>query len=359
MRIAILWTELSGYLNACLKELAGRDGVELFVAHEAPQKSSPFDENQFKWITNRLTWNTSCDPALLERQLRAFTPDIIVFCSWHVPTYRRVARNFANKCWRVMAMDHGWLGTLRQRIGTWVAPYYLHPLTDAVWLPGEPQATFARKLGFQDSVILRGLYACDEPVFGSAHLARVQQGRPVPHSFLFLGRFAREKGLDTLARAYQAYREANPDPWPLVCCGSGPFQFYLEGKAGIDIKGFVQPKHLPGILASSGCLILPSLFEPWAVAVHEAAAAGLLILASERVGAAVHLVQPNYNGFIFGCGDVEALAGLMSRVSAMSDSHLNAMSRASHLLSQQFSPSRWADILLESFSALNQHRAQR
>ena len=44
MRIAVLWTTLSGYLNACMKELASRDGVELFVSHQAPLQQAPFDD---------------------------------------------------------------------------------------------------------------------------------------------------------------------------------------------------------------------------------------------------------------------------------------------------------------------------
>ena len=84
--------------------------------------------------------------------------------------------------------------------------------------------------------------------------------------------------------------------------------------------------------------------------VHEAASAGLAILASEKVGAVPHLVQPGYNGFIFGISDFVGLATLMSQVSAMGDAQLDEMSRASFLLSRQFSPKRWADTLLEAFA---------
>ena len=103
---------------------------------------------------------------------------------------------------------------------------------------------------------------------------------------------------------------------------------------------------MPEAIGAAGCLILPSSFEPWSLAVHEAASAGRLILASEDVGAVPHLVQPGYNGFIFENTDVVGLAGLMLRVSSMSDGQLDGMSRASHLLSHQFSPERWADSLL-------------
>ena len=54
MRIAVLWSCLSGYLNACLKELASRDGVQLFVCDQplAPPQA-PFDDSQFTWIQDR------------------------------------------------------------------------------------------------------------------------------------------------------------------------------------------------------------------------------------------------------------------------------------------------------------------
>lgn len=359
MRIAVLWMGLSGYLNACLKELAARDKVELFICHKAPESNAPFDEKQFGWMTNRFVWDSDRDLENLAPKLHTFAPDILIFSGWHVPAYRRAARKLANRCWRVMAMDRCWLATLKQRIGVWTAPYFLHPLTDAVWLPGERQAAFARKLGFKQHIIIRGLYACDQPVVEVAHTTRIATSRPVPRSFLFIGRFVREKCIDTLVNAYGLYREGSPEPWPLVCCGTGPLRSRLEGRVGIRVEGFVQPDRLPEILASAGCLILPSLFEPWAVVVHEAASGGLVILASEEVGAVPHLVQPGYNGFIFDNGDVAGLASLMSRVTTMSDDRLDNMSRASFALSRQFSPRRWADTLLESFRTLSRNRSTR
>ena len=356
MRIAILWMGLSGYLNACLKELAGRDGIELFICYRTPGSNAPFDEKQFDWMANRFMWNSNRDLETLVQKLRAFAPEILVFSGWHVPAYRRAAREFAKRSWRVMAIDRCWLGTLKQRIGTWTAPYFLHPLADAVWLPGERQAVFARKLGFRQHVIVRGLYSCDQPVVEVAHTVRISKGLPLPRSFLFIGRFVPEKCIDTLVNAYHVYRENNPDPWPLVCCGAGPLRSSLENKIGIHLEGFVQPDRLPEILASAGCLILPSMFEPWALVVHEAASAGKVILVSEEVGAAPHLVQPGYNGFIFNSRDVAGLVSLMSRVTAMSDARLDDMSRASFSLSRQYSPRRWADALLESFCALSPTR---
>jgi glycosyltransferase involved in cell wall biosynthesis len=355
MRAAVLWTGLSGYLNACLKELASREGVELFVSHQASVKEAPFDDDQFAWIPDRLVWHSRVDVTALRTRLRAFDPEILVFCGWHVPGYRRVTKELAKRCFRVMVMDNCWNATAKQRLGTLIAPWYIRPIADAAWVPGERQAVFARRLGFGQRAILRGSLSCDRAAIETVHESRLANGRALPHSFLFLGRFVSDKGVDQLVKAYQLYRESSTDPWPLVCCGAGPLGSRLEGQSGIRIEGFVQPDRLRDLLASSGCLVLPSTLEPWGLVINEATTAGLLVLASEKAGAAVHLVQDNYNGFIFDGGDVNGLAALMSHVSNLSEERLDAMSRASYLLSKQFSPARWADTLLDGFHAFSRH----
>ena len=207
MRIAFLWNGISGYHNACLKELAARPGTDLFVCHEPATSSAPYDEAQFAWMKKRIVWDRQSDLGAIRKEIHQFRPDILIFASWNKPFYRAVAKSFAGKAWRVMGMDNCWLGTLKQRLGTLAAPYYVRPLADAVWLPGERQAIFAQKLGFEQRVILRGVYSCDQAPIAAAFQARAKQGLPIAHSFLYVGRFAPEKGLDTMVKAYAAYRQ--------------------------------------------------------------------------------------------------------------------------------------------------------
>ncbi len=356
MRVAILWTGLSGYINTCMQELGRRQGIEIMVCHRAASNEAPFEADQFQWLKNRVTWHSKPDEELLRKKLTEFSPDVLIFTGWFIPAYCRMAREFAGKCLRVMTMDNCWQATLKQWAGVLSAPRIILPLADAVWVPGERQAVFARKMGFEQVRILRGLYAGDQQRLGKTHLARVATKRPVPHCFIFVGRFVAVKGLKTLVTAYRKYRATQSQPWPLVCCGTGPLVNLLERQDGICVEGFVQPEQLPEVFATTGCLVLPSSFEPWAVVVHEAASAGLLVLASEKVGAAVHLVQPGYNGFICSTGDAEELAEQMARISAMSDERLDHMSHASYGLSQQFSPLRWADTILDAFDAWKNKR---
>lgn len=348
MKVAVLWTALSGYMNACLKELAAQDDVQLFVSHKVPDGTAPFDEAQFSWIQNRYTWKNDVETNTLRSKLKSFGPEILVFAGWHIPSYREIARAHAKVCWRVMTMDNPWRGTLRQWAGCAMSPFFIRPIADAVWLPGERQAVFAKKLGFKTGEILRGVYSCDAPFFETVYLDRTSEGKALPRSFLFVGRFVAAKGIRTLARAYGLYREKSSAPWPLVCCGAGPLQCVLEGQPGIEVAGFIQPEDMVKRFKSGGCLVLPSAFEPWALVVHEAASAGLLVLASDQVGAAVHLVQPDYNGYIFERDDFHGLAELMMKISNMSDERICEMSEASHMMSLQYSPKRWATTLIGS-----------
>jgi glycosyltransferase involved in cell wall biosynthesis len=347
MRVAILWIELTGYLNACLRELASRPGVELFVVHTPPGSSAPFAREQFGWVSQQLVWRSSSELDSLDARLKDFRPDVIVFAGWSIPAYRRVARQWRSRATRIMTMDNCWMGTAAQRVGCLIARFYLRPLADAIWVPGERQAVFASRLHFKQRAILRGSYSCDYPAFSAVYDDHVQLRRPLKKTFVFVGRFIESKGVSVLASAYRRYRSRACDPWPLICYGEGPLSQVLETEPGIIVEGFVQPEGLPAKLAGAGCLVLPSSFEPWAVVVHEAAAAGLLILASEAVGAVPHLVQDNYNGFVFGVNDVEALSRLMERVGQMSDVKLSVMAAASSSLARQFTPARWADTILE------------
>jgi len=356
MRVAFLWNGLTGYHNACLKELANR-GAELFVCHEAVTGAAPYDQNQFAWMKKRISWRTASELRNLQSDLHDFNPNILIFASWNKPVYRAVAKSFAGKAFRVMGMDNGWRGTIKQRFGSLIAPFYVRPLADAVWLPGERQAQFARRLGFEPKAIMYGSLACDQKPITEMYLNRLNEKRLLPHAFLYVGRFAPEKGLNTLVSAYAQYRKSAADPWPLICCGAGPLQSLLVGKQAIHVEGFVQPQNVPRTLVSAGCLILPSDLEPWALVVHEAASAGLPIIASDCVGASVHLVQPNYNGHIFKSGDADNLAQLMLRLSSTDAAKLEAMSHASYLLSQQYSPALWADMLFDSYEFLFRKRA--
>lgn len=344
MRIAVLWTGMTGYLNACLRALSNFDGVELFVCYEQPEAVAPFDASEFDWIPDVLKWRGLPDKDLLLKKLEAFSPDVILGAAYHVAPYRVVARHFAKRALRVYCTDNQWRGTFKQWIGVATSPWFARALYDGVFVAGERQALWAHRMGFHDDQIWHGLYSCDHTRFSEVHNTRAQ--REPPRSFLSVSRLSAEKGIDILVRAYTSYRE-HGGRWPLVIAGTGPLASLAEGREGISLKGFVQPAALPELFAAAGALVVSSTYEPWALVIHEAAAAGVPVICTRECGASVHLVRDGYSGYLVETGNAGSLSSAMTRLSGLPDDRRAAMGEASYSLSLQFTPQRWAEYVYE------------
>jgi len=347
VRVAVLWTHLSGYMNACLKVLAETEGVELFVANILVSEDAPFDAAMFTWIEDCYQWENSVDADKLISRLEGFRPDVILCANWHNHGYRKTLKHFKGRAIRIFTSDRPWLGRPKQWLGAFTSRVYLHTICEAFFVAGERQAVFAQKMGFAQGRILRGLYSCDHDKFAVTHFER-KKLLSEPRAFIFVGRFSPEKGLDVLVDAYRRYQEKATDPWSLKCYGTGPLQHLIDGVVGIECNGFCQPDVLPKKLLGGNCLVLPSTFEPWALVVHEATAAGMAVIVSDAVGASVHLVQDDYNGYIVETGDANELAQAMLRYASLSENERSMMGENSYLMSLQFTPKRWANTLVSS-----------
>ena len=341
IRVAILWSELAGYTDACFRALAGHPELDaLFLCHFRPDPLAPFDPATFSWVDQRALYDELMADGRLTTTVADFRPDVVLVTSWHIAGYRAALRGLARRAVRVLCMDNQWLATPRQRLGVAISRWHVRPLYDRVFVPGERQAVFTRKLGFPQSAISYGLYSCDPSRF--APPADVAPGR----GFVFVGRLIPEKGVDTLAAAYRQYRLQAADPWPLTVYGSGPLGDVLAGIDGVTLAGFVQPDDLPAALHAAGAFVLPSLFEPWAVAIHEAAAAGLPLIVTSACGASVHLVQDGLNGAVIGAGDQDGLAAAFARIAGLSEEKRAEQRSMSLALARQFTPQRWAETVV-------------
>ncbi len=341
-RIVLLHSRLSGYIAACLRALKAQTGAELLVVRYPPAENAPFDDRHFAWI-DALSDGRTMTRAEIQAAVDRFDPDAALMSGWFDANYLAVARRLRRRGVPVIAgCDAQWTGSLRQQMGRVVAPWYLHTAIDVLWVSGERQRALARRFGYTGRRCWDGYYACDWDRFAAVFAPDTT----APKAFLFVGRYVPVKGLDTLVAAYRRYRTMAADPWPLVCAGAGALGGRLEGVPGVEDRGFVQPDALPALMREAGAFVLPSRREPWGVVVQEAAAAGLPILCSTASGASVHLVRDGYNGFVFEPEDAAHLARLMLRMSTLEAERRAAMARASHALSKQYTPARWARTLV-------------
>ena len=135
---------------------------------------------------------------------------------------------------------------------------------------------------------------------------------------LSVARLAPEKGLDTLVRGVAA---ADDPRLVLVVAGEGTERARLQALASelgvrLVLTGDVAWERIGELYAAADVFALLSEREPWGVVVNEAAASGLPLVLSERVGAAHDLLRDGENGALVGAGDVGAAAAALRRLAA-------------------------------------------
>jgi len=163
-------------------------------------------------------------------------------------------------------MDTPFRNDIRQLAAPIVLGAYINSL-DGALVAGTRAAAYASHLGFAKRRIFTGLYGYDATGLESAWKNRLAAW---PSAFIFVGRYVDEKGISTLLSGFRLYRSISSNPWRLICCGRGPLRDQVVAEAHVEDRGFVKPSELPAALASAGCFILPSNYEPWGVAWAEA-----------------------------------------------------------------------------------------
>lgn len=133
------------------------------------------------------------------------------------------------------------------------------------------------------------------------------------------GRVQYEKGFQVLARAVGALRYRVGG---LECMIAGRGSYLPELQSQIDIAGVGDLIQLPGFLSDNelrnaihhaGCVVIPSLYEPFGVVALEALAAGAPLIVADTGGLA-ELVGGTGSALLFEPGNADELADCIERV---------------------------------------------
>jgi glycosyltransferase involved in cell wall biosynthesis len=110
-------------------------------------------------------------------------------------------------------------------------------------------------------------------------------------------------------------------------------------------------------LVQAGVFVLPSTYDPWPLALVEAAGSGLPIICSEACGSSVELVRHLHNGWLSATGDSQSLAAAMV---AAHRSHgcLATIGARSLPMAAAYSAERWAERLVEMVDDLTADDAE-
>ena len=213
-----------------------------------------------------------------------------------------------------------------------------------VLVPGTAARDYVLGLGVQPGHIAVAPNAFDLAAFADA----VERAR-APHgpTVLTVARLSPEKDLATLLRAVEGL-EAE-----LVVVGYGPEEGALRGTAPANARfvGRATRDELPHWYANADVFALTSRSETWGMALSEAAAAGLPLVATEAVGGSWDLIEDGVNGYRVPVGDAAAVREALGKVLAAGEWRDRAAQR-SRELAEQATPERWAETVERLFSGI-------
>jgi len=197
-----------------------------------------------------------------------------------------------------------------------------------------------------------------KPMNADALKAKLGLGR---FAIGYVGRFAAEKGLDTLVKAVERVSDGH-----LLLIGRGPLQIAIESQAAaagmkdrLTFVGSVPHHEVPLYLNAMDVLVLPSLTTPtwkeqFGHVLVEAMACGTPVIGSNS-GAIPEVVESA--GLIFPEGDYTTLAGILQRLA----SHRNELQELSKAGLERvrllYTHTRIAEKTLQIYQAMMRDKA--
>ncbi len=158
-----------------------------------------------------------------------------------------------------------------------------------------------------------------DPALWRPHGAAIVPTRQRDPLVVSWGRVQYEKGFQILARAIHALRPRVPDVHGVIA-GRGSYlpelqtQIDVEGVSDlIELPGFVADADLRSLVHRAGCVVIPSLYEPFGIVALEALAAGAPLIVA-RTGGLAELVVGTHAGVTFEPGNPDDLADAIEQV---------------------------------------------
>lgn len=259
--------------------------------------------------------------------------------------------------------DKGWKRWIKRLL--WPQ---LFRLADVVIVPSSGGAALIRSLGIAEDRIVVTPYCVDNDWWieqsKDVDRADVRARWKIPcdaRVVLFSAKLQPWKRPQDLLVAFA--RADGPNAY-LVFAGEGALRPSLESQAKamgiaerVRFLGFVNQSGLPETYCASDVLVLPSSYEPFGVVVNEAMLCGCSVIVSDCVGAGFDLVREGRTGFIYPCGNIDILTGILA--TALRDqTKLAELGRAAVLRMETWSPRENIDSLVMAVGRAVQLRSR-
>jgi glycogen(starch) synthase len=173
------------------------------------------------------------------------------------------------------------------------------------------------------------------------------------------GRVQYEKGFQVLAQAIGRLRGRVPGI-RCVIAGRGPYLPELQSQVDIEgvsdlvhLAGYVTDEELRSLLHEAGCVVIPSLYEPFGIVALESLAANAPTIVA-RTGGLAEIMEGTEASLMFDPGNAKELATRIERVLMNPHVSQNMQAQGAEILRARFS---WDAIARSTVSAYETARA--
>ncbi len=325
MNILILYRELAGYTVECLNKLASHH--ELLVVHYPINNEAPF-VFQFH---NSIQLVSKSDVSL--NLLHDFNPNFVLCSGWGDQQYLEGVKALNKPT--VLAFDTTWKNSLKFILGSLYFKLKYKKLFQFAFIPGNAQVKTASKLGFSAKQTLDGFYTCEDTFRLNRTILNENK------ELWCVARYIHAKNINFLCETFLSIPPNERSGWKLNLAGTGElFSSRIENEDIIH-HGFLQPNELSKKLENATAFVLPSLYEPWGVVVHEMASLGKPLLLSNAVGAKQDLLEEGMNGYSFDPTSSSELKKILLTIFHSSQEELQHMGNKSSEMASKFSSDYW------------------
>jgi glycosyltransferase involved in cell wall biosynthesis len=271
-------------------------------------------------------YNGINNPALTRHLLR-WQPDAILVIGWKFKSHLHVIRYFKEKIpvhfrGDSTLIDESSYSILKRAI-RFIVLRYVYRFVDKAWYVGTHNRAYYEKFGIKNDRLIFVPQAVDNMRFSRTdELRQKAQMLRLKHNiglndivFLYAGKLKPEKGTLELLKAF--INAAIPNTH-LIFVGYGIAEKELKiiaaDRSDIHFLGSKSQTDMPLMYALADVLVMPSQSDTWGMVLNEAMASGMPVIASDRCGGAIDLIDEGKNGFIFRSKDVIQLSLLMTSI---------------------------------------------
>jgi glycosyltransferase involved in cell wall biosynthesis len=257
----------------------------------------------------------------LNLQIEKWEADAVLIFGWNFQSHFKAMRYFKGK---IPVLFRGDSTLLDEKPGfktffRWMVLKFVYQFIDYAFYVGSNNRKYFTKHGLEERQLIFAPHVIDNERFnikkGSLEIdagkwrneLKIDQGNLV---FLFAGKFEPKKDPEILV---QAAKKVSGSNYTFIFAGDGQLKDKLLKISGnisnVVFIPFQNQSKMPLLYGLCDVFVLPSSgpYETWGLAINEAMACGKALLASDKVGCAIDLVQNGINGYIFRAGDLDDL----------------------------------------------------